>query len=134
MEHPGASLNQTRTSLEHKIDKLVVDLTLFLAYHRKLADRTRSLEHTLHDLTPKIRQVETSVHTLLDAALECRAEDKGLSRKNNIRAVNFLEGSDAVSYVERWIRELVPTKALTPFISIERVHRVWHGPCCRGQI
>ncbi|KAJ1103849.1 hypothetical protein NDU88_001270 [Pleurodeles waltl] len=40
----GTSLNQTRASLENKIDKVTTDLTLLHADHRKLADRTHSLD------------------------------------------------------------------------------------------
>ncbi|KAJ1180454.1 hypothetical protein NDU88_005675 [Pleurodeles waltl] len=107
------TLVQTRTLLENKIDKVINDLTLLHTDHRKLADKTRMLEDTLNDLAPKTSQMDTSLRELVDrvTALEHRAEDvEGRTRRNSIHVVGLLEGAegaDAVSYVEKWVCELV---------------------------
>ncbi|KAJ1101785.1 hypothetical protein NDU88_006849 [Pleurodeles waltl] len=49
----GTSLDQTRTPLEQKIDIVVTGLNLLHADNWKLVDKTRTMEHTLHKLTPK---------------------------------------------------------------------------------
>ncbi|KAJ1167414.1 hypothetical protein NDU88_007806 [Pleurodeles waltl] len=107
-----------------KIDTLATDLNLLHADHQKLADKTRTMEQTLHKLTLKTQRVETSVQSLLNrvAALERRVDgSEGRSRRNNIRVVGLpedVEGSSPMSYVEKWIKEPIPAWALIPFFTV----------------
>ncbi|KAJ1209827.1 hypothetical protein NDU88_005199 [Pleurodeles waltl] len=96
VERIGADLDQTRTSLENKIDKVISAFNLLHADHRKLVDKTCLLEDTLSDLASKTSQMDTSLQELVDrvVVLEHRAEDaEGCTRRNNIRVVGLREGA-----------------------------------------
>ncbi|KAJ1129273.1 hypothetical protein NDU88_007644 [Pleurodeles waltl] len=95
MERLGTSQGQIRLSLEQKIDTMATDLNLLQAGHRKLTDKSHTMERTLHKLIPKTQRVDASVQSLLDrvTALESRVKDsKGRSQRNNIQVVGLTEG------------------------------------------
>ncbi|KAJ1175092.1 hypothetical protein NDU88_000383 [Pleurodeles waltl] len=75
VERLGTSLDQTRTSLEQKIDTVATDLNLLDTDHRKLVDKTRTMEHTLHKLTPKPSKCKPLSLLGRVAALERRVDD-----------------------------------------------------------
>ena len=125
-----AAIEQSRSSLEQKIDTVAADLSLLHADHRKLTDRVQETERTLSQLQPEVKSLDESVLSLLDRVrfLEGRAEDaEGRSRRNNVRVVGVpegCEGQDASKYMEDWMKEIVPQTNRTPYFSVERAHRV----------
>lgn len=124
------TINQTRTSLESKIDKVAIDLTHLRADHRKLADRTATLETTIADIKPQVVQTDKRVQKLLNRVefLEERTEDaKGRARRNNVHVVGLPEGKegrDPTSYVENRLCDLLPEGVLSPHFVVEQAHRV----------
>ena len=100
------AIEQSRSSLENKIDTVAADLSLLHADHRKLVDKVQEAEHTLTQLQPEVKSLDVSVQSLLERVrfLEGRAEDaEGRSRRNNIRVVGVpegCEGQDATKYME----------------------------------
>ncbi|KAJ1117917.1 hypothetical protein NDU88_006113 [Pleurodeles waltl] len=134
------SLERAHTSLEAKIDKVASDLVLLHADHRKLADKTGTIEARVDELTPVASRLESTVGDTLTrvAELERRVEDaEGRTRRNNIRVVGLPEGAegrDAVAYSESWLRVLVPAGTLTPFFSVERAHRIPTRPRPPGSV
>ena len=124
------AIDQSRSSLENKIDTVAADLSLLHADHRKLVDKVNEAERVLTQLQPEVKTLDESVQSLLERVrfLEGRAEDaEGRSRRNNIRVVGVPEGSegqDATKYMETWLREVIPQATHTQFFSLERAHRV----------
>lgn len=130
VEKLGETLNQTRASLEGKIDKVAIDLTHLRADHRKLADRTTAVESAVADIAPTVTATDKHVQNLLNRVefLEGRVEDaEGRARRNNVRIVGLPEGKKGrhpTEYAESWLQTLLPEGTLSPHFVIERAHRV----------
>ncbi|KAJ1180096.1 hypothetical protein NDU88_005320 [Pleurodeles waltl] len=124
VERIGGSLEQARTSLEAKIDKVDSDLVLLHADHRNLVDKTGTIEARVDELTPVMSRLESTMGGVLARAseLERRVEDaEGRTRRNNIRVIGLPEGAegrDAEAYSESWLRGLVLAGTLTPFLTV----------------
>ncbi|KAJ1103108.1 hypothetical protein NDU88_000536 [Pleurodeles waltl] len=123
VECTGTALDQTRTSLENKIDKMTSDLNLLHTDHHKLVDKTRLLEDTLSDLAPKTSQMNTSLLELVDrvVALEHRAEDaEGRTRRDNIHVMGLPGGCAIVACREA--------------VSMYYVFHADNHPACRQHV
>ncbi|KAJ1203574.1 hypothetical protein NDU88_007359 [Pleurodeles waltl] len=105
--------------------------------HHKLVDRVEATETTLEELQPVHQALRTQVTHLSERVqvLERHAEDaEGRSWHNNIRIVGKPEGvedTDAVTYLETWLRTIMDELLLTPFCALKRAHRV---PTCRIEL
>ena len=77
----------------------------------------------------EMEKLRTAVRDLTGRAarLEARTEDaEGRDRRCNLRFVGFPEGTEGTkpeNFLEIWIREMLPTAALSPLFVIERAHR-----------
>ncbi|KAJ1216047.1 hypothetical protein NDU88_003653 [Pleurodeles waltl] len=133
VEKIGVNLEQTRTSLENRIDKATSDFDLLHADHRKLVNRVHDVEHTPSEIQVTTCESVSLVKTLMDCVrtLDNRAEDaEGHARQNNIQVACMLkgvEGMDAVASAETWICDLLTSVALSPFFTVESAHLV---PSC----
>ena len=123
------AIQDTKSSLESKIDAITLDVGLLRADHRKLVSRVASVETNLSELQPTTRDLQHTVKRLATEVhvLQRRAEDaEGRSRRNNVRFMGFAEGSETHNmelFLETWLTEEV-FKGNTPkFFSIERAHR-----------
>ncbi|KAJ1101508.1 hypothetical protein NDU88_006575 [Pleurodeles waltl] len=87
----------SKMSLETKIDPVASDLTLLHADHRKVADKVVMAEQSIETLQPKTQSRKSSLETLADCVqiLEQGAEDtEGRSVKNNVCLVGLPEGTE----------------------------------------
>ena len=124
------AIDFTRDRLETKMGEVTEGLNILRADHNKLKDRVAQTERNLGELTPKITETHSGIQDLTDRIryLEGRAEDsEGRARRNNLRIVGMPEGEEGtnpLTYLESWLKSLMPEGPLTPFFSIERAHRV----------
>ena len=91
------AIQDTKTSLESKIDAITLDVGLLRADHKKLVTRVATVETELSDLHPATKDLQHTVKRLASEVqgLQRRAEDaEGRSRRNNVRFVGFAEGSE----------------------------------------
>ncbi|KAJ1164682.1 hypothetical protein NDU88_005116 [Pleurodeles waltl] len=90
------AIDNTRASLESKIDMVSSGLGLLHTDHRKLADRVTLVEQTVTTLPPRMDNLDTALKELTaDVRMpEKRAKDgEGRSLRNNVRLVGLLEGA-----------------------------------------
>ncbi|KAJ1151473.1 hypothetical protein NDU88_004253 [Pleurodeles waltl] len=123
-------IEDTKLTLSQEIWKVPSELSHLRSDHHKLVDRVTTTETSLEELQPVYRALRAQVTGLSERAqvLERRAEAaEGHSRHNNIRFVGMpegVEGTDAVVYLETWLRTIMTGRPLTPFFALERAHRV----------
>ena len=123
------AIQDTKTTLETKIDTVALDLGILRADHRKLAERVTELESGSLTVQPTIHQLQKEVRDMaVDVgALQRRAEEaEGRTRRNNIRFVGFPEKAEAKNsdlFLEEWLGATVLGGNLPKFFSVERSHR-----------
>ncbi|XP_068111018.1 uncharacterized protein [Hyperolius riggenbachi] len=124
------AIQNCQAALTSKIDTIEAGFSLLRHDVSKLRDRTKELEartSTAEDTLQHHRVVVPGALQRL-TQLESRAEDaENRNRRNNLRIVGIpegAEGSDAVSFLEELLQQLLPDAKLSKFFAIERAHRL----------
>ncbi|KAJ1192956.1 hypothetical protein NDU88_002262 [Pleurodeles waltl] len=85
------AIQDTKTTLETKIDTISQEVNLLHADTRKLADRVDDTESSLATMQPTVQDLQTQMSQLRMevSSLHCRAEEaEGRSRRNNVGFVS----------------------------------------------
>ncbi|KAJ1191169.1 hypothetical protein NDU88_000485 [Pleurodeles waltl] len=124
------AIEDTKLTLSQEIRKVSFELSHLRTDHHKLEDRVEATETSLEELQPAHRAHRAQVPCLSEwiQGLERRVEDtEGCSQRNNIRIVGMPEGvvgTDAVAYLETWLRTIMKERPPMPFFARERAYRV----------
>ncbi|XP_078539495.1 mitogen-activated protein kinase kinase kinase 19 [Lissotriton helveticus] len=86
MERMEQSLQLTRNSLESKIDSVAIDLTHLREDHRKLADRTKTLEGTIEELGPNVTQTDKQLDAITEYLSDIQLPVLTAAQQNDLGA------------------------------------------------
>lgn len=119
-----------RTSLEHRIDSVNIEVTLLRADFQKINTRVKDIEITTKALVSDTSTLQQHVAQLQDQHKKMEDlldEYEGRSRRNNIRILGVPERTERPAvdlYVEDLVTNHLQPKRLSKYFSIERALRV----------
>ncbi|KAJ1146948.1 hypothetical protein NDU88_013200 [Pleurodeles waltl] len=125
----------TKTSLERKIDSVVLEVNLLRTDQRKLSERVATTETTLETAQSAIIEMKAQIQCMENniASLQRRAEDdESRSRRNNVRFMGVPEQLvllNAEHYLEQRLKDTVLPQTIAQTLVIERAHSPrWTAP------
>ena len=124
-----AAIQDTKNTLEAKIDNVALDVGLLRADHKKLAERVKVIEETNKMAHPEIQTLRQDVTRITNDVenLHKRAEEaEGRARRNNVRFIGFREKTESQAadlFLENWLITNVFANKPPKCFSIERAHR-----------
>lgn len=124
------------TTLESKIDKVSIEMTLLRADLNKTSEKATHNATSITELLTVTKALEERIHQLTHQQRQtaARLEDQeGRARRNNIRVVGVpekMEGPSTDLFLEDLILNHLKPKRLSKFFTIERAHRA-PGPLPR---
>lgn len=119
-----------RTSLEHRIDTVSIEVALIRADFKKMDTRVQEIETTTKALVSDTSVLQQQVTRLQDQQkqMEMLLDDyEGRARRNNIRILGVperTEGPTVDLYVEELVTKHLQPKRLSHYFSSERDHGV----------
>lgn len=119
-----------RTSLEHRIDSVNIEVTLLRADFKKINTKVKELDLTTKALvtdTLTLQKQVSQLQTQNQQMADLLDSYKGRARRNNIRIMGVpehLEGPTVDLLVEELVTKHLQPKGLSNYFSIERAHRI----------
>ena len=124
-----AAIQDTKNTLETKIDNVALDVGLLRSDHKKLAERVKVMEETNKTVHPEVQTLRQDVIRITNDVenLHRRAEEaEGRARRNNVRFIGFREKTESQAadlFLENWLIANIFANTPPKFFSIERAHR-----------